>query len=108
MKCYILTKDHEIIEEPNVAYFGRWFEDLKNRKVKQAEVGPYFVSTIFLGIDHNWSKQGPPRLFETMVFPGKSSRDLYCERYTTWDEAVKGHDRIATPEFLAANIKTEN
>lgn len=28
----------------------------------------YWVSTVFLGLNHNWDKEGPPHLFETMVF----------------------------------------
>lgn len=46
------------------------------------------VSTVFLGLDHAWG-DGPPMLFETMVFGG--SNDEYCERYSTWDEAEAGH-----------------
>lgn len=46
------------------------------------------VSTVFLGIDHNFFA-GPPILFETMVFGGPCDGDM--ERYTTWDEAETGH-----------------
>lgn len=48
------------------------------------------VSTIFLGLDHNWA-DGPVILFETMIFGGK--HDEYQERYSTWDEAVEGHKK---------------
>lgn len=48
------------------------------------------VSTVFLGLDHNY-EDGPPILFETMIFGGK--HDEYQERYSTWDEAVEGHAR---------------
>jgi hypothetical protein len=47
------------------------------------------VSTVFLGLDHQRG-DGPPLLFETMVFPD-------CEdawRYSTWDQAGAGHDQV--------------
>jgi len=60
------------------------------RIVKQQKVGKYWVSTVFLGLDYNWTGQGKPILFETMVFKGKQS-DLDMDRYRTWEEAMKGH-----------------
>ena len=48
------------------------------------------VSTVFLTIDHGWGN-GPPVLFETMVFGGKHGD--YQERYVTWYEAEQGHRR---------------
>ena len=47
------------------------------------------VSTVFLGLDHNWG-DGPPLLFETMIFGGK--HDQYQERYSTYEEAEAGHE----------------
>jgi hypothetical protein len=49
------------------------------------------VSTVFLGLDHNWG-DGAPILWETLVFGGES--DGYMERYSSWDEAVRGHKEI--------------
>jgi len=39
-----------------------------DRKVKQEQVGEFWVSTVFLGLDYNWEPSGPPILWETMVF----------------------------------------
>lgn len=47
------------------------------------------VSTVFLGIDHNFSSDGPPLLFETMIFDDYDSGDMW--RYSTWEEAEAGH-----------------
>jgi len=47
------------------------------------------VSTVFLGIDHNWSDQGPPILWETMVFGGPD--DGAQQRYCSKDAALVGH-----------------
>ena len=49
------------------------------------------VSTVFLGIDHNFG-EGKPLLFETMVFGGKLDEET--ERYSTWEEAVEGHNHM--------------
>lgn len=62
-------------------------EASKNRWHYRTEVSGKVVSTVFLGLDHNFSGEGPPVLFETMVFP---DQDI-CVRYRTFEEAVKGH-----------------
>jgi len=55
-------------------------------------VGKIRVSTVFLHLDHSWG-DGPPVLFETMVF-GDDTEDERQERYFTWDQAMKGHQAI--------------
>ncbi len=50
------------------------------------------VSTVFLPIDHNFSEEGPPLVFETLVFGG--NLDGETERYSDWTSAVKGHERM--------------
>lgn len=47
------------------------------------------VSTVWLGLDHNFSSKGPPVIFETMVFGGVMDQEQ--ERYCTEAEAVAGH-----------------
>lgn len=55
------------------------------------------VSTVFLVIDHQYGS-GPPLLFETMVFhtgeQDNPHEDHYCERYSTWEEALVGHQEV--------------
>ena len=62
------------------------------------------VSTVFLGIDHNFGGDGPPLLFETMVFPPEPDYggDLYMERCSTWEEAEDMHKR-AVEKFSNAS-----
>lgn len=50
------------------------------------------VSTVFLCLDHSFSKEGPPLLFETMIFGGPY--DSYQERYHTYKEALEGHNKL--------------
>jgi len=65
------------------------------RIVGRTDVDSYRVSTVFLGIDHNWYPTGPPVLFETMVFgEGALMSDLWTARYCTWEEAEAGHEAV--------------
>jgi len=50
------------------------------------------VSTVFLGLDHNYEQIGPPIVFETMVFGGPLDREQI--RYATADEALVGHEAM--------------
>jgi hypothetical protein len=59
------------------------------RRVAYDVVGDVTVSTVLLGVDHNFFGEGPPIIFETMIFGGK--HDEYQERYATLEEARAGH-----------------
>lgn len=91
VSCFIL-KGHEPIASSPAAW-GRWMETADaDRIVAKDDVGEVHVSTVFLGADHNFRGQGPPVLFETMVFGGPF--DLEQERYCSWAEAEQGHARM--------------
>jgi len=85
---YIL-QGKEAIPIDDVLEWGRWFQK-HDRKVKVDEVGDVKISTVFLGLDHQFNPGGLPLLFETMVFGGE--HDQFQNRYTTWEEAERGHD----------------
>lgn len=77
----------------NLREWVRWMQTAE-RHVAKTQIGPLYVSTVFLGIDHSFGRDGGPLLFETMVFGGEQSSefsDSFMERYHTWDEAEKGH-----------------
>jgi len=61
---------------------------------------PVLISTVFLGIDHNFGS-GAPILFETMVFGGKHNG--FQQRYSTWREAVYGHEVVKKKVLGKAN-----
>jgi hypothetical protein len=89
---YYILEGHELrvaTWEEYVAWVGQGFEETK--RVAKDTVGDAEVSTVFLMIDHNWG-DGPPVLFETMVFGPDMGEP--CWRYTTWDKAKAGHDRV--------------
>lgn len=53
------------------------------------------VSTVWLGVNHNFSRVGPPLIFETMIF-GQIGTDVneMCWRYATEAEAKEGHAAV--------------
>jgi len=69
--------------------WARWFET-GNRILGQDKIGDVLVSTVFLGLDHSFG-DGPPLLWETMIFGGK--HEGYQERYSTKAEAQAGHSK---------------
>lgn len=84
---YILA-DGEPVQCDDLHEWALWIENPKARIVQQDYVGRIFISTVFLALDHNWG-DGPPVLYETMIFGGKHND--YQDRYCTRDEALAGH-----------------
>ena len=50
------------------------------------------VSTVWLGLNHQWDDDKAPLIFETMIFHSEDSEEL-CWRYSTEAEALAGHER---------------
>lgn len=88
---YILNKDHSVTQCNDSLTWAKDFENT-DRRVVQEYIGEYLISTVFLGLNHAFD-DGPPQLFETMVFKGSES-DLLCGRCATWDEALAQHARV--------------
>ena len=65
---YLLDKNHKPYKVDDVLKWGKGFESIENRCVALYEKGDIRISTVFLGLDHNYCETGPPLLFETMVF----------------------------------------
>ena len=76
----------------DIAIWAEWINDDENRSVKQTLVGETMVSTVFLGINHNWAGNKPPILYETLVFGGPLDQEM-C-RYHTRDAAEAGHEAM--------------
>jgi hypothetical protein len=87
---YLLNPDHSVRPTDDLLEWARAFETM-DRKVASTEVAPGIrVSTAFLGLDHNFG-EGPPLIFETMIFGGEHNEEQW--RYSTWAEAEAGHAR---------------
>lgn len=72
----------------DMATWGRRFENSEQRRVARDTIGDVYISTVFLGFDHSFDN-GPPLIFETMIFGGE--HDQWQERCSTWDEAEAMH-----------------
>lgn len=106
---YILV-DRVPVLVPSMEW-AKWIEGGNdNRRVCldhfKKENGHYSVSTVFLGLDHNFG-DGPPILFETMIF-GHGELCDYQDRYCTWDEAVSGHLTAVKLILDEANSKQDD
>jgi hypothetical protein len=90
---YILTSDGTPVPCESLIAWALWIENSdEERQVARDELpGGSEVNTVFLALDYNWG-DGPPVLFETMVFGGP--HDRLVKRYTTRAEALAGHARI--------------
>jgi hypothetical protein len=97
---------HMPIAEPDLLVWGRWLADADLlRGVAFTGNESQYVSTVFLGLDHNFGREGAPLLFETMVFGG--AQDGQQERYSTWEEAEAGHRAMCLTVFGEALARQE-
>src|SRR5439155_18615507 len=66
---YILNEAGNPVAEPDLQKWGEWLQTSPARHVGDDTIGPSRVSTVFLGLDHQFG-EGQPILWETMVFGG--------------------------------------
>lgn len=92
---FYILRGHEVVEA-DMLESAMFFENIGARTVRKTQVvatksvEECEVSTVFLGIDHGYTENGPPIVFETLVFGGPMADSM--RRYATWDEAVAGHE----------------
>jgi hypothetical protein len=93
MRDYAYLKDKQVIKVTFDEYLNRLKEQgdkIEERRVGDDKVGDARVSTVFLSLNHGFGYE--ELWFETMIFGGEN--DLFCERYSTYDQAEHGHKRI--------------
>ena len=98
---YILGGEdgHTPVPVDDLMEWAEWL-GAHNRTVAAERVGPYRVSTVFIGLDFNIGRLfgggGGPLLFETMVFATGDNYPHHCDtkRCSTWDEAVEQHQHV--------------
>jgi len=90
MSGYYILDGHKTVKV-DLMTWAKWFEKSEDRHVAREKIGDAEISTVFLGIDHSFG-QGPPMLFETMVFGG--ALDQEQDRCTTWEEAEAMHATV--------------
>jgi hypothetical protein len=75
-------------EPVSLEEWAHLFEDVSYRRVAETTIGDVWVSTVFLGFDHQMF-DGPPLIFETMIFGGNHDGEQW--RYSTEAEALANH-----------------
>lgn len=73
--------------------------DAAYRHIAGEQVGAYWVSTVWLGLDHSLGRGVSPVIFETVVFAPDGEQlgpDLECRRYSTEAAARAGHAELVT------------
>ena len=84
----------------DIGEWGKWWSKADRRVALWKEDG-VSVSTVFLGIDHSFG-EGPPLLFETMVF-GLESLEGEQDRCSTWEQAEQMH-KLMVARVLKAQM----
>lgn len=90
-RFYLLDENKKLVPT-DLMTWAREFADDNKRIVRSDVIAGCHVSTVFLGLDHGFTNEGVPIVFETMTFEGPIEQQQ--ERYSTWDEAVAGHDAM--------------
>jgi len=62
-----------------------------NTTVARDEIRGILISTVFLGVDHNFLNHGPPVLWETMIFDSDVKTNI--RRYSSYEDALIGHQQ---------------
>jgi hypothetical protein len=104
IRLYTLV-GQSIVEEPDYLKWAEWMfgEGARGRTVAQHNVGKYWISTVFLGHDHNHRLPGGIKIFETAVFLGDRVEEIF--RCATWAEAEAQHERIVKYYEKHASVK---
>lgn len=88
---YKLEKRRPVLV-PDLIEWATWMEAADRHVARTEFSAGVEVSTVFLGLDHRFSGNGPPLLFETIVFGLNMENDAMMWRYSSWDDAVTGHN----------------
>jgi hypothetical protein len=102
---YKLDKFKHPVQCRDIKRWGRWFEKA-DMHVAKNYIEDFFIRTVFLAINRGWY-QDIPILFETVVFRGKGgdALDEYTQRYSTYAEALMGHQlTVSRVEKILENV----
>lgn len=87
-----ILKGHELVAVTDPIEWGKWMETA-NRGVCHTYITPKVaVSTVFIGMNMNFGREGSPILFESMVFGFHPWNEEVMGRYSTWRGAELGHE----------------
>lgn len=89
---YVINADNSVSPMDDFVEWSSRFETDERRIAYTHMADGRVVSTVFLGINHRYFSDGPPLLFETMVFPSeKGFSEEWVERTSTYAKAAESH-----------------
>lgn len=116
LRFSVLDENGEVLPVNSIREWAHFMES-PQRDIQLDQVGDYRVSTVFLGLNHQFSAdpKAPSLWFETMVFGPAEEREifgkkhliptgLWQQRSTTLAQAKQAHQtgRLWLAEYLAA------
>lgn len=99
---YMLGENNEVVVTTDIVLWGAWFETA-DKHVARSKILDHDVSTVFLGVDHSLGS-GPPLLFETMIFEDGDMSGVFTRRYSTYAEALEGHEESIREFFNVVDL----
>lgn len=79
-----------------IGAFRRLADELEANPVARDEIGPYLVSTAFLGMDVEFGRDPIPSTFETAVFDEREPDRIVMVRHWPTEQAARhGHQAVA-------------
>ena len=105
---YVLDERGDAVPETNLLKWGKWLET-HDRRVAVTRFAWGMVSTVFLGLDHNFNPMDDPLtykpvLWETMAFGGPLDQKQW--RYDSREAALAGHREMV--EQCKARAQSED
>ena len=101
-KHYIEDENHNL-KKVSLLEWAKWFNNA-DRRVAFDQLLDCQISTVFLGFDHNYDPAGESLLYETMIFGGEHSQEMW--RYSTREQALAGHENAVKYVKEARNVDT--
>lgn len=107
---YYILKGRKTVKAKSLQEACNWYENFDQRQIASTVIHDIRVSTVFLMMDHRLFGDGPPVLFETMVFSQEDAGvDIgdWTQRYCTYEAAVTGHNQVVEEvrAMIANSIK---
>lgn len=108
MQLFYKLDEDKNVQPCSCEEFAEQIENMAKTRTKHVSddiVNEKRISTVWLGVDHQYKPNAPLHVFETMVFEKDYSSEIYCDRYSTWKEAQEGHKKAI--EWVKNGCKDE-